>query len=271
MPVISYYDGSGQLKLAHCNDIACAKGAAVTIVDPSSGINPTLVSIGANGFPVIMYVGGARACGDLTCTTSTLLSNPLWGYQGRYFSTAIGVDGLPITAVQRVGINGGLDVAHCNNLACSSAIVTSVDSGDVGEFPSIAIGTDGLPVIVYVSFTVSPASLKVAHCTNIACTTSTVATVDTVTVDSLVSLAIGSDGMPVISYSDAGALKVAHCSNATCTGATMTIADGGASQVSSITIGTDGMPLIAYHDYANQDLKVAHCASPFCVPNLRRR
>jgi len=34
----------------------------------------------------------------------------------------------------------------------------------------------------------------------------------------------------------------------------------------SITIGTDGLALISYFDNANNDLKVAHCSSTYCMP-----
>jgi hypothetical protein len=83
------------------------------------------------------------------------------------------------------------------------------------------------------------------------------------------SIAIGTDGLPVISYYDStnGDLKVAKCANATCTGtATITIVDstGSAGHDTSITIGTDGLPVISYYDVANGDLKVAKCANAAC-------
>jgi len=39
----------------------------------------------------------------------------------------------------------------------------------------------------------------------------------------------------------------------------------------SITIGVDGMPVISYWDTNGQDLKVAHCSNPFCIPYWQRR
>ena len=39
----------------------------------------------------------------------------------------------------------------------------------------------------------------------------------------------------------------------------------------SVTIGADGLALIIYFDVGNNDLKVAHCANPFCTPYFRRR
>ena len=92
---------------------------------------------------------------------------------------------------------------------------------------------------------------------NAACTgTSTITTVDDPANDvgRYTSIAIGTDGFPVISYYDdtAGALKVAKCVNAACTGtSTITTVDDPANDVgcySSIAIGTDGFPVISYYD-----------------------
>jgi hypothetical protein len=85
------------------------------------------------------------------------------------------------------------------------------------------------------------------------------------------SIAIGTDGLPVISYYDVwyGDLKVAHCGNASCSsGNTITSVDtgGDVGYYTSITIGTDGLPVISYHDEneTNGDLKVAHCGNASC-------
>ena len=106
-------------------------------------------------------------------------------------------------------------MAHCTTANCSSVGLTTLDSaGSVGSYTSVAIGADGFPVISYYDAN-NNRDLKVAHCTDVACTS----TVDVTTLDSdgsvglLTSVAIGTDGFPVISYYDAGNsdLKVAHC------------------------------------------------------------
>jgi hypothetical protein len=82
------------------------------------------------------------------------------------------------------------------------------------------------------------------------------------------SITIGSDGLGLISFYDAGSgfLRVAHCSNIPCSAATFSPVDasGLVGQYSSITIGADGLGLISYYDVGNQDLKVAHCANIDC-------
>jgi hypothetical protein len=83
------------------------------------------------------------------------------------------------------------------------------------------------------------------------------------------SIAIGTNGNPIISYydDDNQDLKVAVCKNPTCTTSTNTTIDsnGVVGWYSSITIGTNGNPLISYLDYDNQDLKVAACNNPTCT------
>jgi hypothetical protein len=64
--------------------------------------------------------------------------------------------------------NRDLEVAHCVDVACSSATLATLDSaGSVGEYTSITIGADGLGLISY--YAVTGEDLKVAHCGNPAC------------------------------------------------------------------------------------------------------
>ena len=83
------------------------------------------------------------------------------------------------------------------------------------------------------------------------------------------SIAIGVDGLPVISYYDFsnGDLKVAHCGNTTCTSATFGTVDsaGNVGLFTSIAIGVDGLPVISYNDDTKKDLKVAHCNDVACT------
>ena len=148
---------------------------------------------------------------------------------------------------------------------------TNLDSaGDVGT--SITIGADGLPVISY--YDATNLDLKVAHCSDLACSSAALKTLDSAG-DVGTSITIGADGLPVISYFDATNhdLKVAHCSDLTCSSAALKTLDsaGDVGYYTSITIGADGLPVTSYYDYTNRDLKVARCANAFCMPYFRRR
>ena len=83
--------------------------------------------------------------------------------------------------------------------------VTTVDdsAGDEGHNTSIAIGADGLPVVSY-RFG-SAELLRVAHCGNVTCTAgNTLTTVDRKShITGHTSIAIGADGLPVVSYNTA--------------------------------------------------------------------
>ena len=80
------------------------------------------------------------------------------------------------------------------------------------------------------------------------------------------SLAIGSDGLGIVSYIDSTSgisLHVAHCLNVACSNAEVSELDTTVSFTdTSITIGTDGLPLIAYAN--NDGLAVAHCSNLAC-------
>ena len=81
----------------------------------------------------------------------------------------------------------------------------AIDSaGDVGAHTSITIGTNGNPIISYFSYyDQTNSALKVAACNNPTCTTSTNTTIDsTDAVGWYSSIAIGTNGNPIISYWD---------------------------------------------------------------------
>ena len=85
------------------------------------------------------------------------------------------------------------------------------------------------------------------------------------------SLAIGADGLPVISYRDDTfkSLKVAKCNDAACAGGdeTITTVDDPANSVgnyTSLAVSADGLPVVSYRDDTVGSLKVAKCRNPSC-------
>ena len=83
------------------------------------------------------------------------------------------------------------------------------------------------------------------------------------------SITVGTNGNPIISYTDDtnGDLKVAACNNPTCTTSTNSTIDSAdaVGLFTSITIGTNGNPIISYYDSTNSSLKVAACNNPTCT------
>jgi hypothetical protein len=286
-PVISYFDSTANsLKVAKCLNVACSGTSTTTTVDdPANSVGQyTSIAIGTDGFPVISYFDSTAAalkvakCLNAACTgTSTIstVDDPA-NSVGQYSSIAIGIDGFPVISYQDATA-ATLKVAKCLNAACTgTSTITIVDNpaNNVGYYTSIAIGTDGFPVISYHDNTAL--SLKVAKCLNAACGgSSTITIVDdpAINVGFQTSIAIGSDGFPVVAYQDSdgttNALRVAKCANAACTGtSTITIVDHPANHVgyyTSIAIGADSFPVISYHDNTAGTLKVAKCLNAACT------
>src|SRR6266540_3635778 len=145
-PLISYYGGTnGDLKLAHCVDLACSAATLATL--DSGGVGQyTSVTIGADGLGLIGYFDEAHGAlkvahrSNTACsaaTLATLHSGPFGEFSpvGLYTSITIGADGLGLISYMDFStqVRAILTVAHCNNTACSAAAVYQLDgTTDVG-------------------------------------------------------------------------------------------------------------------------------------------
>jgi preprotein translocase subunit Sec61beta len=275
LPLISYYDGSNaDLKVAHCDDAACSSASLATLDGGGMVGEYTSIVIGADGLGLISYFDQTNGnlkvahCNDIACSGATIATvDNSSEVVGGYNSITVGADGLGLISYYD-GSNYDLKLAHCNDVACSSATLGNLDwTNIVGQHTSITIGADGLPLISY--FDQTNSALKVAHCDNVACSSLTKVILDnTGEVGRHTSVMIGADGLPLISYRDdtTTSLKVAHCNNAACSTATFATLDntGNVGEFTSVAIGADGLPLISYFDFTNDALKVAHCSNVNC-------
>jgi hypothetical protein len=140
---------------------------------------------------------------------------------------------------------------------------------DAGAEPSIAIGSDGYPVISY--YDPSATDLKVAKCTDAACNTVKITTVDaTANAGEYNSIAIGSNTFPVVSYWGNGSLKVAMCRDVACanTPVIRTVdAMANVAPYTAIAIGADTYPVISYYYSVSgvTGLKVCKCKDIACA------
>ena len=83
-----------------------------------------------------------------------------------------------------------------------------------------------------------------------------------------VSMDIGTDGLPVISYIDgSNKVQMIHCGNASCTSGNLQnlVAGVVANGTTQIVVGSDGFPAILYYDSGNGSIYLAHCSDAVCA------
>jgi Collagen triple helix repeat (20 copies) len=221
--LIAFIEPKGLVpKVAHCENVMCSQ-ATITEFDPNANLfrDGISVTIGSDGLALITYnsIGLKVAhCSNLACTaatTATLHS----GDVGDWSSVTVGSDGLGlISYLDRP--NGSLKVAHCSDVTCSSATTSTVDTGDIGGFSSLTIGSDGLGLISYEAPQTRLGPLKVAHCSNVTCSSATITTLDSAGNLFGTAVTTGADGLGLVSYFDIDGpslgLQVVHCSNVFC-------------------------------------------------------
>jgi hypothetical protein len=181
------------------------------------------VTIGGDGLGLFSYEAEPSLwvghCSNVTCSAATVSRidfEPPDGELGDWSSITTGSDGLGLVSYLDRD-RGNLKVAHCENAGCSSATKTTIDTGNIGGFTSIAIGSDGLGVITYESPQTALGPIKFAHCSNVGCSSATIATLDPTNNLFGTAVSIGADGLPIVAYhNQASGLQVLHCSNVFC-------------------------------------------------------
>jgi hypothetical protein len=220
-------------------------------------------------------VAAALACGALRAAAEPrpgLQVSYLDGDYGANHAIMIGSDGLPVIAY----LDYGLTVAHCEDLACTSATVTQVDP-NAGWFQSdahvgLTIDRLGFPQVAYADYN---GELRVAECADIACTSSYISPplANRTGNDGFsdFSMVTGIDGNSLIAFVDydADQLKVFHCADLSCTTGNLYLLDPvTAASRASVTIGGDGLGVVSYGGYLSP-LKVAHCSNGDCSLSTR--
>ena len=259
-----------------------------------SGADPTTYGEGetyVDFYDVVSHPGGlasystttAGAVGDIITATATEEVAAPFGATSEFsaaVTTTMGTVDISGTVFEDIVgdvLNDGV-IGDANNPGLAGVDVVLVregptpvvaeSAGDVGQFTSIAIGSDGNPVVAY--YDVGNADLKVLHCDDPLCQSSSSTTVgSTGDVGQYSSIAIGADGFPIISFYDATntSLRIAHCNDAACTSATTTTADNSANvgSYTSIAIGVDNLAIASYYDTTNGNLMAVHCDNTACT------
>ena len=280
-PTVGYFDVTNKLlKVLSCGNPACLTNNTFTTADTEGtiGVMQASLRLLSDGSPVASYYDSQNQdlkfikCGNAACTSGNILTTvdgP--GNVGAANAMVLGGDGNPVIAYFDDLPNADLKVAKCGNASCTSGnVITRVDSaGSVGDGVSIALGNDGLPVISYQDK--GNAYLKVLKCGTPSCAANnTITTIDASgLVGATTSIAIGSDGFPVIAYQRGQpantSLVLAKCSNAACSavsGLSALDAGSAAGNAVSVAIGNSGFPVLNYYQGT---LKILFCGNASCT------
>jgi uncharacterized repeat protein (TIGR01451 family) len=282
LPLISYYDGTnGDLRVAHCLDVACAASTKQTIDSIGDVGQDTSIAIGADGLGIISYRDVTNAhlkvahCSDTACSGATVTTVTNVGPAGAGTDIAI-VGGIPTIAFRD---GTALRVARCVDVACSDA--TAVSHAGGGNNPTITTGGDGLPLVAHDN----GGRILLGHCHDAGCTTASFITLfqapepdGAFTVHGYYepSLATGPDGRgvlafthktitPILQYDDIDLVRCvdAACGSVTSSGSPVTMTPSNADLV----VTSNDRPVVAWTGHApvmNTYLQVAHCGSSTC-------
>ena len=232
LPVISYQTsvgGLGKLKVAKCGNATCSSGSPTLTIIDSVGVvgRESSIAIGHDRLPVISYVDDSNGalkvakCGNESCssgspTLTTIDPGPgiLVGIES---SIAVAPDGFPVISYIDFN-NRDLKVAKCTNASCTAFGTTLVDNAPLSRplVTSIAIGIDGFQIISYGYQDVTVGQgLRVAKCLDASCSTFLIIVVDSPHPASDTSITMGTDWLPIISYTERDGsneiVKVAKC------------------------------------------------------------
>ena len=233
-PIISNSNSTlGSLKVVHCGDVSCSAGNTITLINPSGHGYSSSIMVGPEGLPIVAFSDGittslkAAHCTNLTCTANNI-ATVASGVGGTETSMTLGRDNEPIISFFD---NAHIGTAHCHQNDCQAGYdIATFDTSTLGiGDTSIAIGSDGLPIVSYHD---TNNNLKVLKCGDVTCANSQ-GIVNIVPSNSpegtSTSIAIGSDGLPIIIYHEvqitgntkiiaptAGPLKIIHCGNMYC-------------------------------------------------------
>jgi hypothetical protein len=272
LPVISYYDRTnGNLKVAKCANASCGS-STLTTVDSTANVGQyTAIVVPADGRPLIAYRDVTNTglklarCANAACTGSaTLRTIDSTGDRGWFNAIAIAPDGLAFISYVDSGTSQ-IRIAKCHSTDCASFEHRVVDdTAAVGHQTSVAFTSFGEPLISY-SNSNAPPRLRVASCTNPACSSFIFRTNADIE-GYFSSMAMGQDQIPVIA-SSGGALGVelTRCRNPICFSSESAAADAQITRTHTrLAIGHDHLPVIVYSDTTSQNLMVAKCGTRTC-------
>ncbi len=273
LPLVAYYlEALADLKVAHCNNPVCTD-ATVTTLDSMGDVGrEASLAIGSDGLGLIAYRNYSDQnlkvahCSNAACTSVTIstLDDGSFSPMGGAISIGIGSDGLGL--ISYFGYSDGLKIAHCNDVACTSASFASVAAASLANGVDAVIGADGRALLVFMDMSAN--RTYAVHCNDVACSGAAVSVVDVAdshdTESRPLSAVLGPDNLGLVAYVDGNyVLKTAHCLDAGCTTSALSILRPSVyRQDVGFTLGANGRGLIAHQDAGG--LWLARCTNATC-------
>lgn len=166
----------------------------------------------------------------------------------------------------------GIKYTQCTNAPCSTSISNIIEAASsLTVKADIKISpTDGFPRIGYYTSNGITSQLKYVTCTDDACSTPTIKVVDTPSMNSNLSMAIGTDGNARFLYNNntTNTVRFARCTNSTCdsnisTPVITTIETTSSSIQMNLLLGNDQFGRIAYNSGSGA-IKYVQCSNNDC-------
>jgi hypothetical protein len=151
----------------------------------------------------------------------------------------------------------------------AAANITVTELGP-GYGIGVAVGIDGLGLAASLDVDPDdPDTLKITHCSNVACTSHTSVHFSVHAEFQDPAIAIGSDGRAIIAYIGDGKLKTVHCNNTPCTSLSHTSHAGIAGQELyppvSLAIDGSGLAVMSYIEVQQGMHRLARCVNVACT------
>ncbi len=191
------------------------------------------------------------------------------GNVGSYASMVLDASGNPVISY-RDNTNSDLKILHCDDPNCAlggdSRESPDLTIHNVGHFTSLALDGNGHPVVGY--FDQSNHDLKILHCNDPNCAggDESITVPDTDFAGFGTSLALDSNGNPVVSYEglSGNRLRILRCNDPNCApgGDTITSPDATVGYWTSLALDGLDYPVVTY---GGSGLRVLHCNDPSCT------
>jgi hypothetical protein len=156
------------------------------------------------------------ACADAACASAQINSIHGNAQAGIRPSITLGADGLPLMSYGRFGTGSSpnLLLARCLNAVCAPGQVVlktiglPAVTGSIAS--SIAIDAEDRPLVAY---DIGDGTIRLLRCSDAACTGDSTVSLGT---GIRPELLLGTDGLPVVAWTEGATLRTHHCASPYC-------------------------------------------------------